>query len=149
MHKFCACFNTWSYIEVKVLVAVLLSMVVFHKRVSFIKCSLPLSVIFHRRLSSFQGCLQLKIVPNKRLTWIKYYLPSNVVFQWRLSSIKGCFPLKVVFHWRVYLHQWSWSSSLKGPLPSKVILHTSQILMTSTRPCSNIQEESCCCYLFL
>ena len=65
---------------------------------------LPLTVVFHWRLSSIEGRL-----PSKVIFHHKGLLPLKVVF------IEVHLPSKVVFH--------HWSSSIEGHLPSKIVFY--------------------------
>ena len=82
-------------------------------------------VVFHRKSSSFKGCLPLKAVFLQRLSSLECRLPSKVVFHHRLSFLKGRLPSKVIFHQR--------SSSIKGRLPFKVVNYHLAALMATLK----------------
>ena len=85
----------------------------------FYDIRLPFEVLFHWRLSSIRGHLQLEVVFYWRSSFIGGRLPLEVIFHWRSSSIVAViFNLQyfeVVFHRRSY--------SIEGRLPSHIVFH--------------------------
>ena len=113
----CPCFDFWGYFDVWGFLLKLSIVLVFHWRLSSNKSCLPLNVVFHQRLPSF-NC----------------FISSMVVFQqdpcWKttidmMSSIKCCLLSKGVFHpnYRHVVHsilvKFRWGLFLLLLLPSK------------------------------
>ena len=93
--------------------------------------------VFHRKSSSTEGRLPLKVIFHQRSSFTEGFLPPKVVFHWRSSFTEVCLPMKVVNHRRssstgsisgsimsliLVIFHWR-SSSTEGHLPLKVVFH--------------------------